>query len=160
VNEEPKIRQALETAETIAVVGCSPNPARPSNDISRFLLEAGYRVIPVNPGHREILGQACYGSVAEIPAEIRVDIVDVFRRSDAVAGIAEQAIARGVPFVFLQLGVVDAGAARRLEENGIGVAMDRCILIEHRRLAIDSRSKSRNESPKNRVSSLSRHGTT
>lgn len=160
MNEETKIRQALESAETIAVVGCSPNPARPSNDISRFLLEAGYRVVPVNPGHHEILGQPCYPSLAEIPAEIRIDIVDVFRRSDAVAAIAEQAIARRVPFVFLQLGVVDAGAARRLEENGIGVAMDRCILIEHRRLAIDSRSKSRNESPKNRVSSLSRHGTT
>jgi predicted CoA-binding protein len=160
VNEEAKIRQALESAETIAVVGCSPNPARPSNDISRFLLEAGYRVVPVNPGHREILGEPCYPSLAEIPSEIRIDIVDVFRRPEAVASIAEQAIARRVPFVFLQLGVVDAGAARRLEEHGIGVAMDRCILIEHRRLAIGPRSKSRNESPKNRVSSLSRHGTT
>ena len=160
MNEEAKIRQALESAVTIAVVGCSPNPARPSNDISRFLLEAGYRVVPVNPGHREILGEPCYPSLAEIPDEIRVDIVDVFRRSDAVAAIAEQAIARRVPFVFLQLGVVDARAARLMEENGIGVAMDRCILIEHRRLAIAPRSNSRNESPKTRVSSLSRHGTT
>ena len=160
MNEEAKIRQALESAETVAVVGCSPNPARPSNDISRFLLEAGYRVVPVNPGHREILGEPCYPSLAEIPHEIRIDIVDVFRRSDAVAAIAEQAIARRVPFVFLQLGVVDARAARLMEENGIGVAMDRCILIEHRRLAIAPRSNSRNESPKTRVSSLSRHGTT
>ena len=160
MNEEAKIREALASAETIAVVGCSPNPARPSNDISRFLLEAGYRVVPVNPGHREILGQPCYPSLAAIPEEIRIDIVDVFRRSDAVAAIAEQAIARRVPFVFLQLGVVDARAARLMEENGIGVAMDRCILIEHRRLGIGPRSKSRNESPKNRVSSLSRNGTT
>jgi len=141
-------------------VGCSPNPDRPSNAIARYLGEHGYRVIPVNPGHRRILGETCYRSLSEIPEDVRIDIVDVFRRSDAVADIAEQAIARRVPFVFLQLGVVDARAARLMEENGIGVAMDRCILIEHRRLAIPPRSNSRNESPKTRVSSLSRHGTT
>jgi hypothetical protein len=160
VNDEKRIRQALESAETIAVVGCSPNPLRPSNEIARYLIEQGYRVVPVNPGHREVLGVACYRSLTEIPAEIRVDIVDVFRRSDAVAGVAEEAIARGVPFVFLQLGVVDAAAARRMEENGIGVAMDRCILVDHRRLGIGPRSGSRNASRETRVSSVSRNGTT
>jgi uncharacterized protein len=156
VNEEKRIREALESAETIAVIGCSPNPMRPSNEISRYLIEAGYRVVPVNPGHREILGRPCYRSLAEIPAEVRIDVVDVFRRSDAVAGIAEEAIARRVPFVFLQLGVVDAAAARRMEEAGIGVAMDRCILIEHRRLGI----RPRNAGSGTDVSSMSRDGTT
>jgi hypothetical protein len=160
MNDEKRIRQALESAETIAVVGCSPNPLRPSNEIARYLVEQGYRVVPVNPGHREVLGVECYPSLTEIPAEIRVDVVDVFRRSDAVAGVAEEAIARRVPFVFLQLGVVDAAAARRMEENGIGVAMDRCILVDHRRLGIGPRLGSRNASRETRVSSVSRKGTT
>jgi predicted CoA-binding protein len=155
VNEERRIREALESAETIAVVGCSPNPLRPSNEIARYLLDAGYRVVPVNPGHREILGQPCYRSLLEIPSDVRVDVVDVFRRSDAVAGIADQAIERRVPFVFLQLGVVDAAAARRLEASGIGVAMDRCILVEHRRLGI----RPRNARSGTDVSSMSRNGT-
>ena len=160
MNDEKRIRQALESAETIAVVGCSPNPLRPSNEIARYLIEQGYRVVPVNPGHRQVLGLDCHRSLTEIPPDVRVDIVDVFRRSDAVAGVAEEAIARGVPFVFLQLGVVDRAAARRMEETGIGVAMNRCILVEHRRLGIAPRSGSRNESHGVRVSSVSRKGTT
>jgi uncharacterized protein len=147
VNEPEKIRKALETAETVAVVGCSPNPARPSHSISRYLLEQGYRVIPVNPGHREILQQKCYRSLTEIPPQIRVDLVDVFRRAEAVPAIAEEAIARDVPFVFLQLGVVHAEAARRLEAAGVGVAMDRCILVEHRRFGLAPRD-ARNFAPR------------
>lgn len=149
MNEPEKIRRALEEAETIAVVGCSPDPARASYAISRYLLGEGYRVVPVNPNHREILGQTCYPSVSAIPGDVRIDIVDVFRRPEHVAAIADEAIARGVPFVFLQLGVVDPGAARRLEEKGIGVAMDRCILVEHERLGIAP--KSRNATAKSRV---------
>ncbi|MEP6994206.1 MAG: CoA-binding protein [Acidobacteriota bacterium] len=136
MNEPDRIRRALETAETIAVVGCSPNPSRASHAIARFLIEQGYRVIPVNPGHREILGQPSFRSVADIPADVKVDIVDVFRRSEAVAPIADEALARGVGFFFMQQGVVDAPSARRLEGGGIGVAMDRCILVEHERLGI------------------------
>jgi len=115
-------------------VGCSPNPERPSHAIARYLIENGYDVIPVNPGHREILGRPCYASVAEIPAEVRVDVVDVFRRSDLVGPVADEAIARGVGFFFMQQGVVDREAAARLERAGIPVAMDRCILIEHGRV--------------------------
>jgi predicted CoA-binding protein len=150
VNEPDRIRRALETAATVAVVGCSPNPSRASHAIARFLIGQGYRVVPVNPGHREMLGLPCFGSLSEIPAEVEVDIVDVFRRSEAVAAIADQAIARGVPFFFMQLSVVDAASARRLEEAGIGVAMDRCILVEHERLGIPP--KSRNETGGMRVS--------
>jgi hypothetical protein len=157
VNEPERIREALDTAETVAVVGCSPDPARASHAITRYLMGQGYRVVPVNPGHREILGQTCYPSLTAIPESIRVDLVDVFRRSDAVAPVAAESIARRVPFVFLQLGVVDEPSARQLEAAGIGVAMDRCILVEHERLGIGP--KSRNAAAQARVPSMSRHGT-
>jgi uncharacterized protein len=131
MNDPVEIRTALESARTIAIVGCSPNPDRPSNAIARYLLEQGYRVVPVNPGHRAILGQTCYRSLTEIPREVEIDIVDVFRRSDQVGAVADAAVARGVGFFFMQQGVVDGEAARRLEAAGIPVAMDRCILVEH-----------------------------
>ena len=157
MNEEERIREALETAQTVAVVGCSPDPSRASHAIARYLMSQGYRVIPVNPGHRELLGESSYPSLSEIPPEIRVDIVDVFRRSEHVAPIAREAIARGVPFFFMQKGVVDPAAARQLEEAGVGVAMDRCILVEHERLGIAP--KSRNVAAKDGVPPLSRTGT-
>jgi len=131
MNDANEIRSALASARTVAVVGCSPNPERPSNAIARYLREHGYRVIPVNPGHRQILGETCYRSLSEIPADVRVDIVDVFRRSELVAPVADEAIARGAGFFFMQQGVVDPASARRLEAAGIPVAMDRCILVEH-----------------------------
>ena len=120
-------------------MGCSPNPARPSNAIATYLLEHGYTVIPVNPGHAEILGRRCYRSLSEIPPETRLDIVNVFRRSEHVAPVADEAIARGARFFFMQQGVVDEAAAARLEGAGIPVAMDRCILVEHKRLGIGPR---------------------
>jgi uncharacterized protein len=141
MNESDRIRRALETAETVAVVGCSPDPSRASHAISRFLMEQGYRVIPVNPHHSRILGETSYPSVTDVPDDIRLDIVDVFRRSDAVAPIADEAIARRVPFFFMQKGVIDSAAAARLESAGIGVAMDRCILVEHERLGIAPKSR-------------------
>jgi predicted CoA-binding protein len=147
VNDRAAIRRALEDAETIAVIGCSPNPARPSNQIARYLIAQGYRVVPVNPGHREILGKTAYRSLADIPRDIQVDIVDVFRRSEHVAAIAEQALARGVGFVFLQMGVEDPVSARRLAEAGIPVAMDRCIMVEHGRAGLPPRPPARNSDP-------------
>ena len=134
MNEPSRIREAIESAKTIAVVGCSPNPARPSNSIARYLQESGYQVIPVNPGHRSLVGEACYPSIEEIPSGVRIDIVDVFRRSSEVGSIADQAIRRGAGFFFMQQGVVDHAAAERLEAAGIPVAMDRCILVERERL--------------------------
>jgi len=141
LNDPIEIRQALETARTVAVVGCSPDPSRPSHGIARYLLASGYRVIPVNPYHGEILGQTCYGSLLEIPPEIRIDIVDVFRRSEEVARVARETIARGAGFFFMQQGVVDREAAREVEEAGIPVAMDRCILVERERLAVAANMK-------------------
>jgi predicted CoA-binding protein len=156
VNEAERIRAALEAAETVAIVGCSPNPMRPSHEIARYLQRAGYRVIPVNPGHREILGEPCYPALSAVPAEVRIDVVDVFRRSEYVAAVADEAIARGVSFLFMQLGVEDPASARRLEAAGIGVAMDRCILIEHRGLGIVRKSRTAGGPPG--VASLSRKG--
>ena len=127
INDPDQIKSALDSARTIAVVGCSPDPNRPSNSIARYLIGAGYDVIPVNPGHRELLGRPCYPSLGEIPPEVSIDIVDVFRRSEAVPEVEESARARNVKFFWMQDGVVDPAAARRLVEAGIPVAMDRCI---------------------------------
>ena len=134
MNDPDQIRQALREARTVAVVGCSPNPDRPSHSIAQYLLDSGYDVVPVNPGHRTLLGRPCYPSITQIPAETRIDIVDVFRRSETVAPIADQAIARGAGFFFMQQGIADEDAARRLEAAGIPVAMDRCILVERERM--------------------------
>lgn len=158
MNDPEEIRAALESAATIAVVGCSPNGLRPSNEIARYLKEeGGYRIVPVNPHHAEILGERCYPSLMEVPADVRIDLVDVFRRSEHVAPVAREALERGVPFFFMQMGVEDAAAARRLEQAGVGVAMNRCIMVEHRRLGI--RPKSRNAGAGGRVPPLSRQGT-
>lgn len=136
MNEAERIREALATAKTIAVVGCSPKPHRASHAIASYLQESGYRVIPVNPGHQSILGEKCYRSLAEIPPEIRVDIVDVFRRSEEVPPVADQAISRGTGFFFMQQGVVSPESATKLEAAGIPVAMDRCIMVERERLGV------------------------
>src|SRR5512144_1417207 len=115
INDSKEIAEALRTARTIAVVGCSPDPMRPSNSIARYLVSAGYDVIPVNPGHDELLGRRCYRDLAAIPAEVKVDVVDVFRRSEFVGPIADAALARGgVSFFWMQDGVEDDDAARRL----------------------------------------------
>ena len=140
MNDKEEIRTALESARTVAIVGCSPDPERPSNVIARYLMEQGYQVVPVNPGHRRILGETCYRSLSEIPGEVRLDIVDVFRRSGEVAPVAQEAIVRGVGFFFMQQGVVDPGSARLLEAAGIPVAMDRCILVEHASRGIPRRN--------------------
>ena len=138
INDAGEIRDALLAAKTIAVVGCSPNPARPSNSISRYLIGMGYEVIPVNPGHRELLGLPCYRDLDAIPAEKKIDVVDVFRRSEHVAAIAEAARRRGgVKLFFMQDGVYDLVAARALAADGIAVAMDRCIYRDRETLRYD-----------------------
>ena len=131
INDPEEIARALTTARTIAVVGCSPKDNRPSHAIASYLLSVGFDVIPVNPGHTELLGRTCYPDLASIPKDVRLDIVDVFRRSEFVSGIAEAALARGAGFFWMQDGVVDEKAARRLAAAGIPVAMDRCIYRDH-----------------------------
>ncbi|HUS15771.1 MAG TPA: CoA-binding protein [Chloroflexia bacterium] len=114
---------------TIAVVGLSSDPASPSHAVAAYLQKQGYHIIPVNPKEEEVLGERAYPSLHDIPE--RVDVVDVFRRPDAVPGIVEEAITAGVPVLWLQLGVVNEDAARRAAEAGITVVMDRCMKIEH-----------------------------
>lgn len=120
---------------TWVVVGCSADPQRPSHGVARFLLEAGKVVVPVNPACDELLGQPCYPSLAEVPAEVDVDVVDLFRASDLVGRHVDEAIERGARAVWLQLGVVDEAAAARAEAAGLDVVMDRCPRIEAPRFA-------------------------
>lgn len=120
-----ELRKILTDASTIAVVGASANPERPSHGIVKRLMAAGYRVIPVNPHVQEVLGEKAYPSLAEVPDA--VDIVDVFRHSDAAPEIADDAVRKGAKVLWLQLGVSSEEAARRARAGGLTVVMDRCI---------------------------------
>ncbi|HEX4231507.1 MAG TPA: CoA-binding protein [Bryobacteraceae bacterium] len=122
----------LSTAKTIAVVGLSSNPMRPSFGVSEYLQNHGYRIIPVNPRETEVLGEKCYGSLLEVPDSI--DIVDIFRRSDGVPEVVDESIQKGTRCIWMQEGVVHAEASAKAEAAGIPVVMDLCILKEHRRL--------------------------
>ncbi len=121
--------QVLTRATTIAVVGLSPKPERPSNQVASYLLACGYTVIPVNPGQNEILGQACYPDLRSIPGP--VDVVDIFRRADQVEPIVREAVEIGARVVWMQQGIVNEAAARIAREAGLTVIMDRCMKIEH-----------------------------
>jgi predicted CoA-binding protein len=126
------VRDILARPRRIAVVGCSPDPSRDSHRVARQLIAWGHTVLPVNPQAHEILGQRCYASLEAVPRPI--DMVDIFRRSDAVGPVVDAAIAVGARIVWMQLGVIDAAAAGRARAAGLTVLMDRCPLIEHRRL--------------------------
>jgi predicted CoA-binding protein len=130
------IAELLRSARTIAVVGASPKPERPVYGVMGYLLRAGYHVIPVNPGQvgREILGQKVYGRLADIPEP--VDVVDVFRRPEAVAGIVAETLALSPRprAIWTQLDIVDEAAAEKAQAAGMSVVMDRCIKVEHQRL--------------------------
>jgi predicted CoA-binding protein len=126
------IREILATPKTIAVVGCSANPARDSHDIARLLQQRGHRVIPVNPAETTVLGERCWPTLRDVPE--RIDVVDVFRRPEFVAEVAGDAIAIGARVLWLQLGVIDVPAALAAQRAGLTVVMDRCPKIEYRRL--------------------------
>ena len=129
------VRTLLTTTRTWAIVGCSPDPARDSNRIAAMLKHRGFTIVPVNPGEREILGEPCYPSVTAIPDDVSIDVVDVFRRSEAAGAHVDEAIAIGAKGVWLQLGVIDTEAVKRARHAGLLVAMDRCPAIELPRLA-------------------------
>jgi predicted CoA-binding protein len=124
--------QILREAKSIAVVGASPDPARPSYGVTAYLLRAGYRVVPVNPVAGEVLGLRCLGSLAEL--EEPVDLVDVFRRPEHCGEVAREAVAAGAGALWLQLGVVSPEARRVAEEHGLDYVEDACTAIVHRRL--------------------------
>jgi hypothetical protein len=126
---DDSIRELLERSKVIAVVGLSSKPHRPSHGVARYLQSAGYRVIPVNPNESEVLGEKSYARLEDVP--IKVDIVDVFRRSEFVPPVVESAIAVGARAVWMQEGVSHEEAAARAKDAGLEVVMDRCILKEH-----------------------------
>jgi predicted CoA-binding protein len=119
---------------TIAVVGLSDKPDRPSYQVARYLQEQGYRIIPVNPGVASVLGEKSYPTLQDIPAEIIIDVVAIFRKPEAVPPVVEEAIARGVKVIWMQEGISHPEAAARAREVGIEVIMDRCIKKEHMKL--------------------------
>jgi len=129
LDDLPAIKKLLTTAKTIAVVGLSPKEARPSNMVARYLIKAGYTIIPVNPGQKEILGLDCYPDLTAIPTP--VDIVNIFRRSEDVEPIVAEAIAIGARMIWMQEGVIHAEAARTAKAAGLVVVMDRCIKTVH-----------------------------
>jgi predicted CoA-binding protein len=128
------LRHLLRSAKTIAVVGCSTQPGKPSHEVPRYLIEQGYRVIPVHPSAREILGERAYASMADVPGPI--DIVNVFRPADEAPAVVQAAIARGARAVWLQQGISHPDAAARGREAGLEVVMDQCIMQVHRRLGL------------------------
>jgi len=128
------IYELFSRMKTIAVVGLSDNPMRPSHGVSAYMQAAGYRIIPVNPQIAEALGEMAYPSLLEIPPDVArtIDLVDVFRRPEFVDEIVEQAIQLKIPAIWLQEGVINERAAEKARKAGMFVVMDRCILKDHR----------------------------
>ena len=131
---DQELRSILGDSTTIAVVGLSSNPDRPSNEVAEFLQSKGYRIVPVNPKETEVLGERAYPSLLDVPEEIRIDVVDVFRRAEHTPEIAEQAVARGAKVLWLQEGIADDEARRIGEDAGLTVIMGLCIKKQRQRL--------------------------
>jgi predicted CoA-binding protein len=132
--DDDAIRALLSSAKVIAVVGLSSKCTRASRGVSRYMQSAGYRIIPVNPNETEVLGEKAYSNLDAIPKDVKIDIVDIFRRSEEVPEVVEAAIRRGVPAIWMQEGVIHEQAAAQARKAGIFVAMDRCLLKDHQRL--------------------------
>ena len=126
------LRRILAEYKTIAVVGLSDKWHRPSNFAAKYLKDHGYKIIPVNPGQKEILGEKCYPSLLDIPE--KVDVVDIFRKPKDVPPIVEDAIKIGAKVIWMQIGVINEEAAKRARDAGLEVVMNRCMKIEHARL--------------------------
>lgn len=128
----------FDKIRTIAVVGLSDKPDKPSHKVARYLKDCGYRIIPVNPTLDEVLGEKAYPDVSSIPGDIQVDVVDIFRKPEAVKPYVEQAAARGgVSVIWMQEGIVNEEAAQIAREAGMEVVMDRCILKEHQKCKLN-----------------------
>ena len=128
---EDAVAQILRGAKTIAVVGLSANPMRPSNDVAAYLKSVGYRIIPVNPNEREVLGEKAYARLEDVPEP--VDIVDVFRKSEDVPPAVDGAIAIKAKALWMQLGIENAEAAEKARKAGLLVVENACMLVEHKR---------------------------
>ena len=131
---EEDIKKILSDSKTVAVVGISPNEDRPSYIVASYLKSKGYQIIPVRPDGEQILGEKVYHSLTEIPKEINVEVVDIFRKSEDVPPIVEEAIRRGARAVWMQEGIIHKEAGEKAEKAGLSVVMDRCMKKEHQRL--------------------------
>jgi predicted CoA-binding protein len=131
------IQEILEKCRTIAVVGLSSNVMRPSYEVTEYMQRAGYRIIPVNPNEREVLGEKSYARLEDVPET--VDVVNIFRRAEEVPPVVESAIRIGAKVVWMQLGIENEEAAEKARAAGLAVVEDACILIEHRRRATELR---------------------
>ena len=129
---DAEIKKLLQEAKTIAVVGLSNSPVRASFGVARFLQRQGYRILPVNPNEKEVLGERAYATVSEVPGP--VDIVNVFRRSDYVPAVVDDVLQKGTRCIWMQEGVINEAAAEKAVAAGVSVVMDRCILKEMGRL--------------------------
>lgn len=125
-------KEILDSCRVVAVVGLSPNPDRPSHHVASYLKEKGYRIIPVNPTAKEIIGEVCCSDLSSVSEP--VDVVDIFRRSEDVLPIVEEAIKIGAKAIWMQEGVINEKAASKAREAGLKVVMDRCMLKEHYKL--------------------------
>ena len=129
--KDEELKQILKSSKTVAVVGISPKEDRPSFRVAAYLQSKGYRIIPVRPDGDTILGEKIYRTLMEIPEGIEIDVVDIFRKSEEVPPIVEEAIRRGVKIVWMQEGVIHQEAAEKAQNAGLKVVMDRCIKKEH-----------------------------
>jgi uncharacterized protein len=127
------LAKLFHETKTIAVVGLSSDSSRPSHSVAAYLQEQGYRIVPVNPNCHEVLGEAAFPSLLAIPKGITIDLVNIFRRPDAVLPVVEEAIQIGARAVWMQEGVVHSLAAQLAEKAGLWVVMDRCLMVEHYR---------------------------
>jgi uncharacterized protein len=134
---ERELRSLLGEVHVVAVVGISSKPSRPSHEVASYLQEHGYRIVPVNPNESEVLGERAYASLLDIPRDLHVDIVDVFRRSEHTPEVAQQAVAIGARVLWLQEGIVNEDAARIATEGGLEVIMGVCIRHVRERLMAD-----------------------
>ena len=134
MNQSDPIYELLSRAKTIAVVGLSESPMRPSHGVSAYMQAQGYKIVPVNPKITEALGEKSYASLLELPTEVakKVDVVDVFRRPEYVDEIVDQAIRLKIPAIWMQEDVINEHAGEKARRAGMFVVMDRCILKEHR----------------------------
>jgi hypothetical protein len=133
MNEQDTIETMLGDGRgrTIAVVGLSANPTKPSHYVSAYMQQHGYKIYPVNPAIETVLGEKSYKSLTELP--VKPDVVNVFRVPDQIPAVVDEMLALGLKNLWVQLGIVNMDAAQRAEQGGIRVVMDRCIMVEHRR---------------------------
>jgi predicted CoA-binding protein len=125
-----EIAEILDNYRVVAVVGLSADPERPSHQVAHYLQAHGYRIVPVNPGCQVILGEKCYATLRDIP--FPVEVVDIFRKVEAIPGIVDEAIAVGAKVVWMQEGLEEPDSAQKAKQAGLNVVMDRCMKIEHR----------------------------